>query len=284
MFSRFSIFVITLASIVGSTSGTRDACAQELFPDKNLEAAVRKYVFAKRNNVEPLMADDVKTISTITAKGAEIASLKGLEACTALALLDIENNAVEDLTPIKDLSLLQSLNVGSNKVKDVGPIGGLTGLQYLDASDNQIADVTALASLERMTTLYLSGNQIKDIKPVGELKKLWSLHLDGNPIADLSPVAGLNRLTSLGLQGCGVSDLAPLKGSAEWQYLLLQDNKITDLSVLVEMAKADAAGEMRFAPFWRIYLAGNPLTEDAKTKQTAELKSLGGRVFLEKPQ
>jgi hypothetical protein len=63
--------------------------------------------------------------------------------------------------------------------------------------------------------------------------------------------------------------------------LFLKNNKITDLKVLVEMAKKDFAGQKRFAPFWRVYLAGNPLSDEAKTKQVEELKKYGTRVELQ---
>jgi hypothetical protein len=49
--------------------------------------------------------------------------------------------------------------------------------------------------------------------------------------------------------------------------------------VLVEMAKKDVEGSRRFAPFWNIYLDGNPLSDDA-TKQIEELKQLGVRIHL----
>ena len=42
--------------------------ADDLFPDKNLEAAVRREVFEKRYNTEALSADDVKNISEWTFK------------------------------------------------------------------------------------------------------------------------------------------------------------------------------------------------------------------------
>ena len=47
------------------------------------------------------------------------------------------------------------------------------------------------------------------------------------------------------------------------------------------MAKKDFEGPKRFAPFWRVYLAGNPLSEEAKTKQVEALKKYGTRVELE---
>ena len=48
------------------------------------------------------------------------------------------------------------------------------------------------------------------------------------------------------------------------------------------MAKKDfdEPTRRRFAPFWRIYLKGNPLGDAAKG-QIEELKKIGGRIFLE---
>ena len=46
----------------------------------------------------------------------------------------------------------------------------------------------------------------------------------------------------------------------------------------MKWAKADAAKEKRFAPYLRLYVAGNPLSDDAKTKQLAELKKIGVRL------
>ena len=87
------------------------------------------------------------------------------------------------------------------------------------------------------------------------------------------------RLSSLDLANTGLSDLAPLAELKELSYLMLRNNKLTDLNVLVEMAQKDT--EKRFAPFWRIYLAGNPLSDAAKGAQVEELKKLGGKVNLE---
>ena len=43
-------------------------------------------------------------------------------------------------------------------------------------------------------------------------------------------------------------------------------------------AKADAAGAKRFAPYLRLYLAGNPLTDTAKSTQLEALKAAGVRI------
>ncbi len=60
--------------------------------------------------------------------------------------------------------------------------------------------------------------------------------------------------------------------------LFLERNKITDLGPLVAACKVDAEGEKRFAPYLRLYLAGNPLSDAARTTQLEALKSIGVRV------
>ena len=58
-------------------------------------------------------------------------------------------------------------------------------------------------------------------------------------------------------------------------YLFLEDNKITNLDPLIEMAKKDAGGEKRFAPFINIYLKGN----EVKKPELERLKEFNPRVF-----
>ena len=60
--------------------------------------------------------------------------------------------------------------------------------------------------------------------------------------------------------------------------LILSKNKIADLAPLVEACKADAAGPRRFAPYLRLYLAGNPLSDTAKGEQLGGIKAAGVRV------
>ena len=48
--------------------------------------------------------------------------------------------------------------------------------------------------------------------------------------------------------------------------------------VLVDMASKDA--DKRFAPFWRVFLKGNPLNDAAKGAQVEALEKSGGKVKL----
>ena len=114
------------------------------------------------------------------------------------------------------------------------------------------------------------------------MDKLASLYLEGNQVADLAPLKGLKWVESLDLRNNQIADVAALANMTELRHTMLEGNKITDLAPLVAMAKKDAQGDRRFAPYWHLYLKGNPLSETAVKNQVAELKSYEVRVDMEK--
>lgn len=261
------------------------AVAQSIFPDKNLETIVRREVFEKRNNDQPILEADVPNISRVVGKGKEgkkVTNLAGLEKCRSVAEIDLDYHEVTDLSAIKDLKNVQLLSLKGNKIKDLSPLAGLTNLQYLQLENNEVTDLAPLAGLTNLRSLYLTNNKIKDITPLANLKKLWSLYLGGNQITDLKPLAGLKNVDTLDLARNGLTDISSLADLQPSKFLFLENNQLADLGVLVAMAKKDAAGEKRFAPFWQVYLNGNPLT-DAGKAQVEELKKLSvpARIVLE---
>jgi len=132
--------------------------------------------------------------------------------------------------------------------------------------------------LTSLSSLYLTGNKISDITPLGNLTKLSSLSLGRNQIKDIAPLVKVNRLMTLELKENDIADVTPLAKQTELSLLMLERNKIADLTPLLNAAKADADGAKRFAPYLRLYLAGNPLSDAAKTKQLPALKAIGVRL------
>lgn len=273
--------IVSLSLLLSLFAFFGESPAQGIFEDKNLEKVVRQYVFAKRNNEQPLTAEDVETISTIVGKGEGIKSLKGLENCLSLALLDLENNEIADIAPVKELTTLQSLNLAGNQIEDIQPVAPLKKLQYLELSRNKIKQVEPLAELTALRSLYLSGNEIAKLEPLAKLTKLWSLYVGDNQIQDLKPIAELTLLTSLDARGNKIADLAPLAKLTELRFLLLSGNPIKDLGPVVEMVAADAKGAKRFAPYLEIYLIDAPLSQEAREKQVPALRQAVRKVVLE---
>lgn len=247
---------------------------KSIFPDKKLEAVVRKQVYSKRNNDEPLTAEDVEKVSTIVGKGQGVTDLTGLEHCVSLMQLDLEESQIKDLTPLKQLSELQQVILAGNQIEDLSPLAGLKKLQYLELSRNKIQDLRPLAELTKMQSLYLSGNQIEDLSPIAKMQKLWSLYVDGNKISDLKPIAGLRWLSSLDASDNQIEDLSPLTELTELRIVLLRNNQLTTLAPIVSMVEKDAEGDRSFATFLRLYVSGNPFSEAAQQEQVPRLREL----------
>src|SRR5690606_18598130 len=75
--------------------------AEAPFPDANLEAAVREVL--KRAPDDALDDDALRVLYTLEAPAREIGDLTGLERCPNLALIDLKQNAITDLGPLKGL-------------------------------------------------------------------------------------------------------------------------------------------------------------------------------------
>lgn len=274
-----SPIAVSLASVLATLlSLCPTSFAQDLFPDKALEAAVRREVFEKRYNTEPITAEDVKNISQVVGKGKGIKNLEGLQHCKALMKIDFEKNEIEDLSPLRELKLLQSIDLASNKIKSIEPLSGLTALQYLHIANNALEDLTPLAGMVKLQSLYAGGNQFKKLEPIQPLKKLWSLDVSGSPIEDLAVAAELKGLQTVNLKGCGVKSLDFTKALRELRLLILNDNASVDLSALADACEADAAKDRRFAPYLRLYLDDAMLKDESKTAVIDRLKAVGVRI------
>ncbi|HLJ95754.1 MAG TPA: leucine-rich repeat protein [Gemmataceae bacterium] len=245
------------------------------FADKNLEAAVRAVL---QNSLGDLSDANLANVYLLEAAGKQITNLKGLEKCKNLSLLKLTNNQISNLEPLKDLTNLQSLDLAGNKITEIGPLGGLTKLQYLELSHNQVSSLAPLGGLTNLASLYLTDNKIHDVASLGNLTKLASLSLGHNQIQDISPLAKLTKITTLELKENQISDLTPLAKDSELSLLMLERNRITDLTPLVAAAKTDGEGPKRFAPYLRLYVSGNPLSDAARTSQLATLRGYGVRV------
>jgi uncharacterized protein (TIGR03067 family) len=257
------------------SAATSERPPPSVFVDRNLETAVRAALLEPKGE---LTEEKLGNLSILEAPGKRIRDLTGLELCKNVLLIRLSNNEISNLTPIKELTNIQSLDLAGNQIADITPISGLVKLQYLELSSNQISKLDSLAKLTALTTLYLSRNRIADMAPLGSLTRLWSLSLAQNQISDISALSKITKLSTLDLTGNQIRDLGPLAQQSELSLAMLQSNQISDLEPLVGMVKKDAAGDKRMAPYLRLYLSGNPLSEPVRSSQIPALKNYGVRV------
>lgn len=253
--------------------------ADDLFPDKALEAVVRQQVYAKRDNTEPLTAEDVKNVAILEGAKAGIKSLAGLEHCVSVRLVNFDSNEISDISPLAELKLLQSVNLANNQVSNLKPLAGLTSIQYLQLENNRVKNLAPLQNLTAMRSLYLSGNKITGVGKLKGMKKLWSLYLGGNPLKNAAAIGQLEFVDTLDLSHCGLESISFLKPLKRLRRVSLAGNKLSDLSVLVAMGKAD---ERHNFSFLHLDVSDNPLSSEKAVKQLKQLSEMGVRL-AEKP-
>ena len=74
-------------------------------------------------------------LSRISCKGLGIRSLNGMEALADLAIIDLSNNVIKDLSPLAGLKRLQHANLSENKIATI-PENEWNFLKNIDLSGN----------------------------------------------------------------------------------------------------------------------------------------------------
>ena len=180
---------------------SNDVCSDQsgsalvTFEDGSLEAAVRSALSIGAS--VDLTCGLVSGLTSLTAAGAEIEDLEGIQRLTGLERLDLWDNAIIDISPLGGLTSLSWLNIGANSVADVSALAGLTNLTFLQIRENEIADVGGLGVLTRLTDLDISYNDISDISALSGLTSLTTLRVYNNPITDIAAMRGMTSLSEL---------------------------------------------------------------------------------------
>jgi Leucine-rich repeat (LRR) protein len=165
--------------------GTPHTIDCKVFPDPNLETAIREVVNKPEGS---LSSSDLEKVIVLIASGRNISNLTGLEYCVNLQELYLSGNHIRDISPLAGISKLEWLYLDHNNISDISALDGLINLKKLVLYANNISDISALAGLVNLQVLYLGANNISDISVLASLTNLEYLDLRDNNITDLSQV------------------------------------------------------------------------------------------------
>ena len=203
-------------------------------PDPLLLAAVAKTL--NKVSGEPISQAEMATL-TFTEPGSwsvGISHLTGLEFAINFTRLDLDSNALIDISPLARLTKLMHLALGNNSIANITPLAGLTNLKWLVLNENSVSDISPLAGLTGLALLHLQSNTITDISDIEGLTSLQWLGLGVNAISDISPLAQLTNLEWVYLEDNNIKDISPLTGLPHLKEVGLANNSISDLSPLAE--------------------------------------------------
>lgn len=219
----------------------------------------------------PLFALDVSSYYN-TGTSNQTLDIQALANITSLNVLNISDNQIEDLEPLRSLVNLENrLDASNNNIADISPITSLkelrnislrmnditvlpnlselTNLTDLSLGLNQISNISPLSSLTSLDNLNLSDNDISDISALTSLTSLERLDLGNNNISDIRGLAGLNKLTRLDVEGNNIIDISSVSGLTALTNLNIENNNISDISSLSNLSGAF------------LYVEGNCITD-----------------------
>jgi Leucine-rich repeat (LRR) protein len=222
-------FLSVLAVVVLGWTGGARAQVIVTFPDPNLEAVVRARLGYPAG---PLAANELATLTSLSATYHHITNLSGLEYATNLTFLMLSGNAITDVSPLSTLSRLSSLSLGGNNLSDLRCLTNLTLLTNLSLSFNRVHDAAPLLALTNLAALDVGSNPLSNYALLGNLVNLRSLVLEHLSIRDPSFVNSLTNLNWLDLLGNQIGRLPALPGLANLGYLDLGYNPLTNAAAL----------------------------------------------------
>jgi Leucine-rich repeat (LRR) protein len=196
------------------------------FPDKNLEALIRKSINKPNGDI---YTSDVEKIEKIESNPLDVDSiydLSGIDKLTNLKELNLPGNKIKNLEPLKDMINLTNISLSSNELTDISALKNLTNLTTLRLFSNNISNIDVLENLNKLQTLDLSENKITNIYPLKNLTNLEKAYLSYNNISNIDPLKDLVNLNELYLQSNNFIDINPLKGLIKLGRLVLDSNEV----------------------------------------------------------
>ncbi len=216
-------------------------------------------------DISPLKGLPLTDLNLWSTDVSNIYPLKGMRL-KHLNIDSSESARVEDLTPLKGMSL-ESLQFHANGVtKGIEVVRGMKSLKEINETKPEEfwKEYDAAAS----TRERIAKAGLKFTKLGGSADGTISLWFHGDDIVDLAPLKGL-PVMFLGFRDSKVSDLRPLAG-LPLLGLCIKSNALTDLSPLRE------------TPIKELYLDSENLTDLSPLKGTkVETLSLGCQKLTE---
>ena len=112
----------------------------------------------------------LEDIDVIDLAGCGIDDLDGIRYCKQLAMLDLSNNRIPDVSELITLVYLQEVYLANNRIGYIDGLSFLHNLRVVDLSNNNIDDLSPLFELEHLEYVNVMGNKIP-AKQLNTLRK-----------------------------------------------------------------------------------------------------------------
>ncbi|ELC8454835.1 leucine-rich repeat domain-containing protein [Clostridium perfringens] len=189
------LFVQHQDQSVNNLSSTYDDNKVVEIPDRQFKACLNRNIYYTNRGVDISHDNDNITIgklkklkSVLIMNITNITNLTGIEYCTNLEYLQLQNQNISNINVLSKCKNLKLINLTKNNIKDLNPLNDLTNLNTLWIESNGISDISPLKTLTNLQNVSLSYNNISDISPLETLTNLKDVNLNNNKINDIRPL------------------------------------------------------------------------------------------------
>ncbi|WEV72517.1 InlB B-repeat-containing protein [Bifidobacterium sp. ESL0790] len=170
---------------------------EDCFPDHALMQSVMRAGYAFDDSVF-----DETVIENVDRAGLDwdgshaekMTSLEGIQNFPNLSYLDMPNNNISDLSPLRGMRIGQ-IDLTHNRIVDASPLWTVhyienqtPGTWTVNVSQNHISDLTGISQTENLFGLNLQNNDLTNIEPLRGAPSLYQVSLSFNDITDFSPL------------------------------------------------------------------------------------------------
>jgi len=169
---------------------------------------------------------------SLSCVGKRLGPIKLLEGYAHLQQIDLSDNMIKDVAPLKAMQFVVKLKLAKNQIAALkawdSEEGVFPHLTDLDLSENLLTALTPLP-MKALVSLKLAKNEIGSCETFGGHEKLESLDLSSNKLTALTGLGALPALKRLDASSNELENLNGINEATLLEELLAAGNKLQAL-------------------------------------------------------
>ena len=173
--------------VIEYKSGLTDGSVCHINNPKLYNALKNQIPKLDSDNTGIITPEELSSIQGVLNLGkTEVYSIDGLQNCTGITHLYLNDNQIKDISPLIPLENLKYLNLNGNPIQDIYRLPPY--LRYLSMSETQLSDLSNFGLTNTIVHLNLSGNNISDISNLHGYKALQYFDIRNNTVSNIGPL------------------------------------------------------------------------------------------------
>ena len=176
-------------------------------------------------------------LAQVCVVAEELKSLAPLEGLGKLNKVECKHNYITDINVLAEMDRLTSVGINDNPVEDLSPLTKCPNLAFLDLCGVRNYDPAVIDELGNFDLLDISNPTSSYEHLAG--KRILDLRVAWTGLRDLHVLDEVSHLERLEIDHTDVTDLAPLAVHTGLKVLKISELPVTDLSVLCELPQLE---------------------------------------------